>query len=61
MQYLLMIYQNKTEYGKIDAGDRQEIARRNTAPSPIHHIQAAIFKAGDRLATDNDGDHRARP
>ena len=48
MQYLLMIYQNEVEYGKMDAAASQKVMEEyRTFTQSI--IQSGNFKAGDRL------------
>src|SRR6185437_621624 len=48
MQYLLMIYQNEAEYGKIDAAtSRKTLEEYGAFTQSI--IQSGNFKAGDRL------------
>jgi hypothetical protein len=48
MQYLLMIYQNEAEYGKIDPAALQKVYEEyGTFTQSI--IQSGSFKAGDRL------------
>jgi hypothetical protein len=48
MQYLLMIYQNEAEYGKMDAAAGQKMMEEyGTFTQSI--IQGGNFKAGDRL------------
>jgi hypothetical protein len=48
MQYLLMIYQNEAEYGKMDAATGQKMMEEyGTFTQSI--IQSGSFKAGDRL------------
>jgi hypothetical protein len=48
MQYLLMIYQNEAEYGKMDAATGQKmLAEYDAFTQSI--IQNGNFKAGDRL------------
>jgi hypothetical protein len=48
MQYLLMIYQNEAEYGKMDAATGQKMmAEYGEFTQSI--IQNGNFKAGDRL------------
>src|SRR6202790_2776644 len=48
MQYLLMIYQNEADYGKIDAATGKKMLEEYGA---FAHgiIQSGNFKAGDRL------------
>ncbi len=48
MQYLLMIYQNEAEYGKIDAATSQKIIEEYGAFTQSI-IQSGNFKAGDAL------------
>ena len=48
MQYLLMIYQNEAEYGKIDAATNQKILEEYGAFTQSI-IQSGHFKAGDGL------------
>jgi hypothetical protein len=48
MHYLLMIYQNEADYGKIDAATRKEITEEYGAFTQSI-IQSGNFKAGDRL------------
>jgi hypothetical protein len=48
MQYLLMIYQNEAEYGKIDAASRQKMSADYGAFTQSI-IQSGNFKAGDAL------------
>ena len=48
MQFLLMIYQNEAEYGKMDAAAGQKMMEEyGTFTQSI--IQGGNFKAGDRL------------
>jgi hypothetical protein len=48
MQYLLMIYQNEVEYGKMDAATAQKMMEEyGTFTQSI--VQSGNFKAGDRL------------
>ena len=48
MQYLLMIYQNEAEYGKIDPATLQKVyAEYGEFTQSI--VQSGNFKAGDRL------------
>src|SRR5438270_9389078 len=48
MQYLLMIYRNDAEYGKLDAAARQAMsAEYGTYTQSI--VQSGHFKAGDGL------------
>ena len=48
MQYLLMIYQNEVEYGKLDAATSQKVMEEyRTFTQSI--IQSGNFKARDRL------------
>ena len=48
MQYLLLIYQNEAEFGKIDAAGRQKVsAEYGTFTQSI--VQSGNFKAGDGL------------
>jgi hypothetical protein len=48
MQYLLMIYQNEVEYGKIDPATAQKnLAEYQAFTQAI--IQSGNFKGGDRL------------
>jgi len=48
MQYLLLIYQNEAEFGKIDAAARQKVsAEYGTFTQSI--VQSGNFKAGDGL------------
>jgi hypothetical protein len=48
MQYLLMIYQNEAEYGKMDAATGQKMMEEyGTFTQSI--IQSGNFKAADRL------------
>jgi hypothetical protein len=48
MQYLLLIYQNEAEFGKIDAAARQKVsAEYGTFTQSI--VQSGHFKAGDGL------------
>ena len=48
MQYLLMIYQNEAEYGKIDAATGKKLLEEYGAFTQSI-IQSGNFKAGDRL------------
>src|SRR5258708_12612317 len=48
MQYLLMIYQNEVEYGKIDAATSKKMLEEYGAFSQSI-IHSGNFKAGDRL------------
>jgi hypothetical protein len=48
MQYLLMIYQNEAEYGKMDAATGQKMRAEYDAFTQSI-IQNGNFKAGDRL------------
>ena len=48
MQYLLMIYQNEAEYGKIDAATTKKMMEEYGAFTQSI-IQSGNFKAGDRL------------
>ena len=48
MQYLLMIYQNEAEYGKIDAATGKKMMEEYGAFTQSI-IQSGNFKAGDRL------------
>src|SRR3977135_262414 len=48
MQYLLMIYQNEAEYGKIDAATGKKMMEEYEAFTQSI-IQSGNFKAGDRL------------
>ena len=48
MQYLLMIYQNEAEYGKMDAAAAKKMLEEYGAFTQSI-IQAGNFKAGDRL------------
>ena len=48
MQYLLMIYQNEAEYGKIDAATGKKMLEEYGAFTQ-GIIQSGNFKAGDRL------------
>ena len=48
MQYLLMIYQNEAEYGKIDAATSKKMLEEYAAFTQSI-IQSGNFKAGDRL------------
>ena len=48
MQYLLMIYQNEAEYGKIDAATSKKMLEEYGAFTQ-GIIQSGNFKAGDRL------------
>ena len=48
MQYLLMIYQNEAEYGKIDAATSKKMLEEYGAFTQSI-IQSGNFKAGDRL------------
>jgi hypothetical protein len=48
MQYLLMIYQNEVEYGKMDAATAQKMMDEYGAFTQ-GIIQSGNFKAGDRL------------
>jgi hypothetical protein len=48
MQYLLMIYQNEAEYGKIDAATGKKMLEEYGAFTQSI-IQSGSFKAGDRL------------
>lgn len=48
MQYLLMIYQNEAEYGKIDAATGKKLLEEYGAFTQ-GIIQSGNFKAGDRL------------
>ena len=59
MQYLLMIYQNEAEYGKIDAATAKKMLEEYGAFTQSI-IQSGNFKAGDRLQPTHDRDHRAR-
>ena len=48
MQYLLLIYQNEAEFGKLDAAGRQNVsAEYGTFTQSI--VQSGHFKAGDGL------------
>src|ERR1019366_6849368 len=51
MQYLLMIYQNEAEYGKIDAATGKKMLEEYGA------FTQSIIQSGNF----NDGDRRARP
>ena len=57
MQYLLMIYRNEAELGKMDAAERQKVQAEYGAFTQSI-IQSGNFKAGDGLAADDDRDHR---
>jgi hypothetical protein len=48
MQYLLMIYQNEVDYGKIDAATGKKMMEEYGAFTQSI-IQSGNFKAGDRL------------
>jgi hypothetical protein len=48
MQYLLMIYQNEVEYGKMDAATSRKVMEEYQAFTQSI-IQSGNFKAGDRL------------
>jgi hypothetical protein len=48
MQYLLMIYRNEADYGKIDAATRTKISEEYRAFTQSI-IQSGQFKAGDAL------------
>ena len=48
MQYLLMIYQNEADYGKIDAAASKKMLEEYGAFTQSI-IQSGNFKAGDRL------------
>jgi hypothetical protein len=48
MQYLLMIYQNEVEYGKMDAASAKKMQEEYGAFTQSI-IQSGNFKAGDRL------------
>jgi hypothetical protein len=48
MQYLLMIYQNEAEYGKMDAATGKKMVEEYGAFTQSI-IQSGNFKAGDRL------------
>ena len=48
MQYLLMIYQNEAEYGKIDPATAKKMLEEYGAFNQSI-IQSGNFKAGDRL------------
>jgi hypothetical protein len=48
MQYLLMIYQNEADYGKIDAATGKKMLEEYGAFTQSI-IQSGNFKAGDRL------------
>ena len=48
MQYLLMIYQNEAEYGKIDPATAKKMLEEYGAFTQSI-IQSGNFKAGDRL------------
>ena len=48
MQYLLMIYQNEAEYGKIDPATSKKMLEEYGAFTQSI-IQSGNFKAGDRL------------
>src|SRR6185437_5284651 len=48
MQYLLMIYQNEAEYGKIDSATSKKTLEEYGAFTQSI-IQSGNFKAGDRL------------
>src|SRR5665213_3179918 len=48
MQYLLMIYQNEAEYGKIDAATGKKMLEEYGVFTQSI-IQSGSFKAGDRL------------
>ena len=48
MQYLLMIYQNEAEYGKIDPATLQQVMEEYGVFTQSI-IQSGAFKAGDRL------------
>src|SRR5476651_1872775 len=58
MQYLLMIYRNEADLGKMDAAARQTMMGEYGAFTQSI-IQSGNFKAGE-AAADHDGDHRAR-
>ena len=60
MQYLLMIYRSEAEAGKMDAAARQAMSAEYGAFTQSI-IQSGNFKAGDGIATGDDGDHGARP
>jgi hypothetical protein len=48
MQYLLLIYKNEAEYGKMDAATEKEVMEEYAAFTQSI-IQSGNFKAGDRL------------
>ena len=48
MQYLLLIYQNEAEFGKIDAAGRQKVSAEYGAYTQSI-VQSGHFKAGDGL------------
>src|SRR5450755_1221701 len=48
MQYLLMIYQNEADYGKIDAATGKKMLEEYGAFTQSI-VQSGNFKAGDRL------------
>ena len=48
MQYLLLIYQNEAEFGKIDAAARQKVSAEYGAFTQSI-VQSGNFKAGDGL------------
>ena len=57
MQYLLMIYQNEAEYGKIDPATAKKMLEEYGAFTQSI-IQSGNFKAG--LTAHHDRHHRAR-
>jgi hypothetical protein len=48
MQYLLLIYQNEAEFGKMDAAARQKVSAEYGAYTQSI-VQSGNFKAGDGL------------
>ena len=48
MQYLLMLYQNEVEYGKVDPATLQKVYEEYGAFTQSI-VQSGNFKAGDRL------------
>jgi hypothetical protein len=48
MQYLLLIYQNEAEFGKMDAAARQKVSAEYGAYTQSI-VQSGHFKAGDGL------------
>jgi len=58
-QYLLMIYQNEAELGKIDAATGKKMMEEYGAFTQSI-IQSGNFKAGDALQSTTDRDHQWR-